>query len=240
MISDVDGTITRSDLLGHVLPAMGVDWSHEGIVPLFHNIARNGYQIMFLSRCVCGVLCCVLCYVLCGFLATPPAQNTPYNPKNTPQRRHQHHHQQQHPASTHTHPHPHTPTAARSRRPTSRATTCTRSCRAGTRCRPGPSSSRRTACCPRCTERSCSAGRTSSRCAGAARARARARACVCVCVLCVCVCVRGVRACVREGGGREPAAGVPSVEACFCFLSAALSQLSARLSTERAALNSLN
>ena len=52
VISDVDGTITRSDLLGHVLPAMGVDWSHEGIVPLFHNIARNGYQIMFLSRFV--------------------------------------------------------------------------------------------------------------------------------------------------------------------------------------------
>lgn len=52
MVSDVDGTITRSDLLGHVLPTLGVDWSHPGITQLFHNIARNGYQIMFLSsRC---------------------------------------------------------------------------------------------------------------------------------------------------------------------------------------------
>jgi phosphatidate phosphatase LPIN len=48
-VSDVDGTITRSDLLGHVLPTLGVDWSHPGITQLFHNIARNGYQIMFLS-----------------------------------------------------------------------------------------------------------------------------------------------------------------------------------------------
>lgn len=49
VVSDVDGTITRSDLLGHVLPTLGVDWSHPGITQLFHNIARNGYQIMFLS-----------------------------------------------------------------------------------------------------------------------------------------------------------------------------------------------
>ncbi|WIA29421.1 hypothetical protein OEZ86_011924 [Tetradesmus obliquus] len=49
VVSDVDGTITRSDLLGHVLPTLGVDWSHPGISQLFHNIAGNGYQIMFLS-----------------------------------------------------------------------------------------------------------------------------------------------------------------------------------------------
>jgi hypothetical protein len=49
VISDVDGTITRSDLLGHVLPTLGLDWSHAGITQLFHNIAANGYQIMFLS-----------------------------------------------------------------------------------------------------------------------------------------------------------------------------------------------
>jgi phosphatidate phosphatase LPIN len=52
VVSDVDGTITRSDLLGHVLPTLGVDWSHPGITQLFHNIDSNGYQIMFLSsRC---------------------------------------------------------------------------------------------------------------------------------------------------------------------------------------------
>eukprot|EP00879_Flechtneria_rotunda_P013846 GHRR01014462.1.p1 GENE.GHRR01014462.1~~GHRR01014462.1.p1 ORF type:complete len:1371 (+),score=557.88 GHRR01014462.1:43-4155(+) len=57
VISDVDGTITRSDLLGHVLPTLGVDWSHPGITQLFHNIDSNGYQIMFLSsRWLAGLL----------------------------------------------------------------------------------------------------------------------------------------------------------------------------------------
>lgn len=61
VVSDVDGTITRSDLLGHVLPTLGVDWSHPGITQLFHNIARNGYQIMFLSsRCGRGGGACCL------------------------------------------------------------------------------------------------------------------------------------------------------------------------------------
>jgi phosphatidate phosphatase LPIN len=35
VISDVDGTITRSDVLGHVLPQIGKDWSHAGTVDLF-------------------------------------------------------------------------------------------------------------------------------------------------------------------------------------------------------------
>lgn len=49
VISDVDGTITRSDLLGHVLPVVGVDWSQAGIARLFRDVARNGYQMLFLS-----------------------------------------------------------------------------------------------------------------------------------------------------------------------------------------------
>lgn len=49
VISDVDGTITRSDVLGHLLPALGVDWSHAGISQLFTNVAAAGYQVMYLS-----------------------------------------------------------------------------------------------------------------------------------------------------------------------------------------------
>jgi phosphatidate phosphatase LPIN len=30
VISDIDGTITKSDLLGHILPIVGRDWSHSG------------------------------------------------------------------------------------------------------------------------------------------------------------------------------------------------------------------
>ena len=49
VISDVDGTITRSDVLGHILPAIGWDWSHKGISQLFTNVVSHGYQIMYLS-----------------------------------------------------------------------------------------------------------------------------------------------------------------------------------------------
>ena len=31
IISDVDGTITRSDVLGQLLPFFGKDWSHDGV-----------------------------------------------------------------------------------------------------------------------------------------------------------------------------------------------------------------
>jgi phosphatidate phosphatase PAH1 len=49
IVSDIDGTITKSDVLGHVLPRFGKDWTHVGITRLFANIASNGYQFMFLS-----------------------------------------------------------------------------------------------------------------------------------------------------------------------------------------------
>lgn len=43
VISDVDGTITRSDVMGHVMPRLGHDWSHPGICNLFQNVNGNGY-----------------------------------------------------------------------------------------------------------------------------------------------------------------------------------------------------
>ncbi|KAL3514501.1 hypothetical protein ACH5RR_027218 [Cinchona calisaya] len=49
VISDVDGTITRSDLLGQVMPLVGVDWSQTGVAHLFSAIKENGYQLLFLS-----------------------------------------------------------------------------------------------------------------------------------------------------------------------------------------------
>ena len=50
IISDVDGTVTKSDLPGHVLPRLGIsDWAHEGIANLFTNIDRNGYKIVYLT-----------------------------------------------------------------------------------------------------------------------------------------------------------------------------------------------
>ncbi|GAA0160567.1 hypothetical protein LIER_17093 [Lithospermum erythrorhizon] len=49
VISDVDGTITRSDVLGQFMPWVGVDWTQTGVTHLFTAIKENGYQLLFLS-----------------------------------------------------------------------------------------------------------------------------------------------------------------------------------------------
>ncbi|KAG6585657.1 Phosphatidate phosphatase PAH2, partial [Cucurbita argyrosperma subsp. sororia] len=49
VISDVDGTITKSDVLGQFMPFVGMDWSQTGVTNLFSAIKENGYQLLFLS-----------------------------------------------------------------------------------------------------------------------------------------------------------------------------------------------
>ncbi|XP_028772557.1 uncharacterized protein LOC114729686 [Neltuma alba] len=49
VISDVDGTITRSDVLGQFMPLVGVDWSQTGVAHLYSAIKENDYQLLFLS-----------------------------------------------------------------------------------------------------------------------------------------------------------------------------------------------
>lgn len=49
VISDIDGTITKSDALGHVMTMFGKDWTHSGVAKLFNEIARNNYNIMYLT-----------------------------------------------------------------------------------------------------------------------------------------------------------------------------------------------
>ncbi|XP_052626515.1 phosphatidate phosphatase PAH2 isoform X2 [Lactuca sativa] len=49
VISDVDGTITKSDVLGQFMPLVGRDWSHIGVTHLFSGIKENGYQMLYLS-----------------------------------------------------------------------------------------------------------------------------------------------------------------------------------------------
>lgn len=49
VISDIDGTITKSDALGHVLNIIGKDWTHAGVAKLFRDIAANGYNILYLT-----------------------------------------------------------------------------------------------------------------------------------------------------------------------------------------------
>ncbi|KAG2377820.1 hypothetical protein C9374_008905 [Naegleria lovaniensis] len=49
VVSDVDGTITKSDALGHILPMLGQDWSHSGIGKLYTKIVENGYRMLYLT-----------------------------------------------------------------------------------------------------------------------------------------------------------------------------------------------
>ena len=71
VISDIDGTITRldfisldsmwktflssrSDVLGHIIPLVGGDWSHDGIAEFYNAVQENGYQFIYLSARAIG------------------------------------------------------------------------------------------------------------------------------------------------------------------------------------------
>ena len=54
VISDVDGTITRSDVLGQVLPFLGRDWTHEGVIDLYTGIIKRGYKMVYLTARAIG------------------------------------------------------------------------------------------------------------------------------------------------------------------------------------------
>ena len=49
IISDIDGTITKSDVIGYFLPSIGIKWHFEGIVPLYRELERLGYKIVYLT-----------------------------------------------------------------------------------------------------------------------------------------------------------------------------------------------
>ncbi|KAF6284520.1 lipin 3 [Rhinolophus ferrumequinum] len=55
VISDIDGTITKSDALGHILPQLGKDWTHQGITSLYHKIHLNGYKFLYCSARAIGM-----------------------------------------------------------------------------------------------------------------------------------------------------------------------------------------
>ncbi|KAL4623885.1 phosphatidate phosphatase LPIN1-like isoform X1 [Arapaima gigas] len=55
VISDIDGTITRSDTLGHILPTLGKDWTHQGIARLYHLVSQNGYKFVYCSARAIGM-----------------------------------------------------------------------------------------------------------------------------------------------------------------------------------------
>ncbi|OTF82370.1 phosphatidate phosphatase Lipin-like protein [Euroglyphus maynei] len=54
IISDIDGTITKSDVLGHILPYIGKDWAQLGVTKLYASIGLNGYKFLYLSARAIG------------------------------------------------------------------------------------------------------------------------------------------------------------------------------------------
>ncbi|XP_076146567.1 phosphatidate phosphatase LPIN2-like isoform X1 [Alosa pseudoharengus] len=55
VISDIDGTITKSDVFGQILPQLGKDWTHQGIAKLYHTIHQNGYKFLYCSARAIGM-----------------------------------------------------------------------------------------------------------------------------------------------------------------------------------------
>uniref|UniRef100_H3C4S5 phosphatidate phosphatase n=1 Tax=Tetraodon nigroviridis TaxID=99883 RepID=H3C4S5_TETNG len=55
IISDIDGTITKSDLFGHILPHLGKDWTHQGIAKLYHSVHENDYKFLYCSARAIGM-----------------------------------------------------------------------------------------------------------------------------------------------------------------------------------------
>ncbi|KAL8610643.1 hypothetical protein ACOMHN_047212 [Nucella lapillus] len=54
VISDIDGTITKSDVMGQILPLIGRDWSQSGVAQLFTRLSNNGYKLLYLSARAIG------------------------------------------------------------------------------------------------------------------------------------------------------------------------------------------
>ena len=52
ILSDIDGTITESDVKGHISTFLGITSVHKNVVQLFDKIGQNGYTLIYLTaRC---------------------------------------------------------------------------------------------------------------------------------------------------------------------------------------------
>ena len=49
VISDFDGTVTRSDVIGQIGVYFGIDWTHKYIAKLYSHIVNNGYKILYVT-----------------------------------------------------------------------------------------------------------------------------------------------------------------------------------------------
>ena len=49
VVSDIDGTLTKSDVMGHFCYFIGKDWTRQGAATLYHSISQRNYKIVYLT-----------------------------------------------------------------------------------------------------------------------------------------------------------------------------------------------
>jgi len=49
ILTDVDGTITESDIKGHIYPHFGLPADHDHVIQLFHKLGEMDYKIVYLT-----------------------------------------------------------------------------------------------------------------------------------------------------------------------------------------------
>ena len=49
IFTDIDGTITKSDVTGFVGGTLGLEVHHEGVVRLLDAVGKRGYSVMYLT-----------------------------------------------------------------------------------------------------------------------------------------------------------------------------------------------
>ena len=49
VLTDIDGTITESDIKGHLAPWLGLSCHHLGVVSLLDGLASRGYRVVYLT-----------------------------------------------------------------------------------------------------------------------------------------------------------------------------------------------
>jgi len=49
VVTDIDGTITRSDMRGHLYSKLGVKWHHDSVSDCFRKVHDLGYKVVYLT-----------------------------------------------------------------------------------------------------------------------------------------------------------------------------------------------
>lgn len=49
VFSDIDGTVTKSDVMGHLMTILKKDWTHDSIAALFCKFVQKGCKMIYIT-----------------------------------------------------------------------------------------------------------------------------------------------------------------------------------------------